>query len=316
MSKEHVMYENYCATLERNKEYAAKENKRIQGLLDEATGLRNKVEYYTTLKETNRRKFDNFREEVQNDLLGTALKAIYMTALTETMILTDTTKIIGESLVDDYIKEHSADAILRNMSGKTYLLDRIKTIVEEAEEEVMDKSDADDPETQEVPEETKEEMFNKMEKEDDVDSAVEIIAQRISSAEEEFIKKNAEDKQKIEDIIDNINNRLQAAKEDPSNSDEDVKEIEQEMNFEINKKINSIREDRPHSVFEVMVREVSDTIMRTKTGKEDYLEESGDLNMNAVIDSSKCIYGFLEFLNTVGLEKVDAKYIKETLNNL
>lgn len=314
--REHTLYENYCASLEKNKEYEEKQKNKIQKMLDESTALRNKVEYYTTLRDTNRKNFDTFQEDVKNDLVGTVLKGIYMTALTETMTLTDTTKIIGEHLVDKYVKENGADVILRNMNGKTYLLDTLKNIVEEAEEEVMDKATPEDPESQEVPEETKEKMFDKMEKEEDVDNAVEIIAQRISNAEEEFIKKNAEDKQKIQDIIDNINTRLQAAKEDPSNSDEDVKEIEHEMSLEYNRKIEDIRESRAHSVFEVMIREFSDTIMRTKEGKEDYMEESGNLNMDAIVDSTKCIYGFLEFLNTVGLEKIDAQYIKETLNNL
>ena len=180
----------------------------------------------------------------------------------------------------------------------------------ESEDEPKDVSNND------IPTETKEEMLDKLEKEEDTDTAIDIIAQRISKAEEEFIKKNAQDKQKIEDIVDNINDRINGAKADPNNSDEDVEEIEQEAAIEMKRKISKIRDDRPHTVFEMMVRQLSEGIMSDQTLMEDYCDTNGKINMETVVEVTKCVYGFLEFVNTVQLEKVDEAYIKHVIESI
>lgn len=47
-----------------------------------------------------------------------------------------------------------------------------------------------------------------------------------------------------------------------------------------------------------------------------YMTESGKLDMPAVYESARVMYGFLETLNTLQLEKVDKEYIKEILDNM
>ena len=181
----------------------------------------------------------------------------------------------------------------------------------------IDDDSLEDNSNDDLTAETKEEMLNKLEEEEDTDTAIDIIAQRISKAEEEFIKKNADDKQKIEDIVDGINDRINGAKADPNNSDEDVEELEHEAAIEMKRKINKIRDDRPHTVFEMMVRQLSEGIMNdTGAINEEYTDESGKINMESVVEVAKCVYGFLEFVNTVQLEKVDEAYIKHMIENM
>ena len=71
-------------------------------------------------------------ESAQDQELATAIKGIYITAL-EANTLTDNGILLAEELVDKWIKnEGGAAKIIRENINKTYLLNRICTIVENA----------------------------------------------------------------------------------------------------------------------------------------------------------------------------------------
>ena len=358
---------------------------------------RDEIERLRNRKRVHQESTANYREYVLTELTATALRAIYMSAVTETTVLTRESKIVGDNMAINYIRENGGVYNVLNKMEGTYFLERLRDIIYEAAEDaenkkneeeekkeapkeepkeekedtseekksededlvsdmdtddegdtpkeepekaeapVDDEPEADDIETPEDTEdeevitndseedvtgqdlnpETKEEMLDKLEQEEDTDTAIDIIAQRISKAEEEFIKKNAQDKQKIEDIVDDINDRINGAKADPNNSDEDVEEIEQEAAIEMKRKINKIRDDRPHTVFEMMVRQLSEGILNdTGAINEEYTDENGKINMDAVVEVAKCVYGFLEFVNTCQLERVDEAYIKHVIESI
>ena len=383
---------------------------------------RDEIERLRNRKRVHQESTANYREYVLTELTATALRAIYMSAVTETTVLTRESKIVGDNMAINYIRENGGVYNVLNKMEGTYFLERLRDIIYEAAEDaenkkneeeekkeapkeepkeekedtsedkksdeeedlvsdmntddeedtteeepskeeekpstdegeekkedtpkeepekaeapVDDEPEADDIETpedsgeeeditndteedvsgQDLNPETKEEMLDKLEQEEDTDTAIDIIAQRISKAEEEFIKKNAQDKQKIEDIVDNINDRINGAKADPNNSDEDVEEIEQEAAIEMKRKISKIRDDRPHTVFEMMVRQLSEGILNdTGAINEEYTDENGKINMDTVVEVAKCVYGFLEFVNTCQLERVDEAYVKHVIESI
>ena len=377
---------------------------------------RDEIERLRNRKRVHQESTANYREYVLTELTATALRAIYMSAVTETTVLTRESKIVGDNMAINYIRENGGVYNVLNKMEGTYFLERLRDIIYEAAEDAENKKneeeekkeaskeepkeekedtsedkkseddedlvsdmdtedeekdtteeepstdereekkedtpneepekaeaptddepEADDVETpedsgeeaeitndteedvtgQDLNPETKEEMLDKLEQEEDTDTAIDIIAQRISKAEEEFIKKNAQDKQKIEDIVDDINDRINGAKADPNNSDEDVEEIEQEAVIEMKRKITKIRDDRPHTVFEMMVRQLSEGILNdTGAINEEYTDENGKINMDTVVEVAKCVYGFLEFVNTCQLERVDEAYIKHVIESI
>ena len=179
---------------------------------------------------------------------------------------------------------------------------------EEAEEE----SDDDDVDAEEVPSNVKDDMFDKLEKEDDVNDAVQVISDRIAAAEEEFIKKNAEDKKKIEDIVNDINDRIQAVKDDVTKDEETKEDIEESYELEKKRKVNFIYENRTHTLFDHMIHETSKSICKDAKLKDIY-SENGTIDIERVVKSCKCMYGFLEFVNTLQLEKVNEAYIAEVI---
>lgn len=409
------LYKDYkTLQLLREESIVNKIEKKKKKLKKEFEDKKEEIEKLKERKRVHRESMSNYREYVLTELTATAFRAIYMSAVTETTVLTRESKIIGENMAIKYIVENGGVYNVLNKMHGTYFLERLHDIICEAGEEATkkketekedkkaaeekeedmdmvsgtskndpdeeedssetseddndteddkddssdekdtsekkedskedkkessddkeenDESDEDDSEVDEdidmdddslednsnddLTAETKEEMLNKLEEEEDTDTAIDIIAQRISKAEEEFIKKNADDKQKIEDIVDGINDRINGAKADPNNSDEDVEELEQEAAIEMKRKINKIRDDRPHTVFEMMVRQLSEGIMNdTGAINEEYTDESGKINMESVVEVAKCVYGFLEFVNTVQLEKVDEAYIKHMIENM
>ena len=254
----------------------------------------------------------SYKNAVTEKLLGMAFKAIYITALEQTTDLADTDYALAEKMVEKYISENGAFSILRKMGGKTYLLDTIKAIVEDATEDAEETADDSDKDVEEVPAEVKDDMFNKLEKEDDVNDAVQLISNRIAAAEEEFIKKNAEDKQKIEDIVNDINSRIQAVKDDVTKDEETKEDIEESYELEKKKKLNFIYENRTHTLFDHMIHETSKSICKDAKLKDIY-SENGNLDIEHVVKSCKCMYGFLEFVNTLQLEKVDKSYIEKVV---
>ncbi len=110
--------------------------------------------------------------------------------------------------------------------------------------------------------------------------------------------------------------------EDTSYSDEEesedsdkVKEAKQEASILYHREINNRREKRIRNVFEQVVINLTNSILKDENLREEYIED-GKLNMGAVVESAKCIYGFLETVNTLQLEKVDAKYIQNALSTM
>ena len=81
--------------------------------------------------------------------------------------------------------------------------------------------------------------------------------------------------------------------------------------------IDSIRENRPLTVFEKMTRNLSSSIITNESVLKEYTDEdTGTLDMGAVIESARVMYGFLETVNTLQLAKVDANYIQNILDNM
>ena len=295
----------------------ARENKRMAALLKESQDRYDNIQFYKEHHQFLRERKQNYKQAILTECLATSLKGIYIAGLERCMPLTEENIKLSESLVDRFIEEQGGSlAMLRRMSNKTYLLETIRKIVEETGEEVSDTATEEEKEFNELPEENKEEMLDKLEKEDDVDAAVDIIANRISSAEEEFIKKNAEDKEKVENIINGINDRLQAVKADPSTTDEVKEEVEKESAIECKRKINDVYYNRHHTIFEHMVTEMSSCIVKDKELKESYTTKDGKLDMDRIVGNVKCMYGFLEFVNSTQLVKVDEEYIDNMLRNL
>lgn len=189
--------------------------------------------------------------------------------------------------------------------------DTAETVAASQEEPPVDPEE--EPEVEEVPT-SKEELFNKLEDSEDVTDAVDIIARRISDAETKFIEKNSEDKKKIENIVNKMQDRIDAVTKDEDSSPEDIEAEQNDTKLEATRLINEVRNDRFHTVYELMVRDNLDYIHKNQTLSESY-KVDGKIDMTRVMDNSRAMYGWLETVNTIQLDKVDERYIQSMIDN-
>ena len=158
-------------------------------------------------------------------------------------------------------------------------------------------------------------IFDELNKEEDVQKAVEIIRSRIADAEETFIRNNAEDKKKIDELLNKISNNVKTI-EDLDGKDETKAKIAEESVRIYKRHIDSIKEHRNMTVFEKMSRNLSRSIIKDEVVRENYITESGTLDTDLIVEASKVMYGFLETVNTLQLDKVDSAYIKKVLDGM
>lgn len=315
MYRDYSLKESMAAINEIAEETEKKINEANEKRLNEANEAGIERDLIVETATFRREKAQSYHDAATNKLLSAALKGIYVSALEQTMDMEAEDYKLAEAMVDKYIEENGAYSILRKMEGKTYLLDTIKEAVEDGVEKAEDTADDDDKDMEQVPAEVKDDMFEKLEDEEDVNQAVQVISNRIAAAEEEFIKKNAEDKQKIEDIVNDINDRIQAVKDDVTKDEETKEDIEEGYRIEMNRKVNHIYENRSHTLFDHMVHETAMGISKDTTLKDIY-SESGKIDIAKVVKSCKCMYGFLEFVNTIQLDKINVDYIEKVVKEM
>lgn len=181
--------------------------------------------------------------------------------------------------------------------------------------EPLDDDDIDSDTTVDGDTEGEGEIFDDLEKEEDVQKAIELIKTRVADAEETFIRNNAEDKKKMDEILNKISTNVKTV-EDLADKDETKAEIAKESVRMDKRRYDAISTDRPVTIFEKMARNLGANIVKNEAVKESYLTEEGTLDVNLVVESAKVMYGFLETLNTLQLEKVDPAYIKNVLENM
>ena len=159
-------------------------------------------------------------------------------------------------------------------------------------------------------------VFDELEKEEDVQKAIELIRSRVADAEQKFIQNNAEDKKKIDDLLNKISNNVKKVEDMESSGDDTQAKIAEEAVRMDKRRIDVVRERRPLTVFECMARKFSESVIKDNDAKVKFLDESGSLDTAFIVESAKVMYGFLETVNTLRLDKVDSNYIANILNNM
>ena len=208
------------------------------------------------------------------------------------------------------------------------------------EKDLRDDLSSDEQEDADPAEKTDDEFLKDLDQEEDVQKAVDLIRARVANAEEEFIKRNAEDKKKINDLLGKISDNVKVVKDisvndsdksagdevvdtDGSTESEEDVSTEEAVKIQIAKErvgackrmIHDIRENKNFTIYEKFVRNLSNSIMKDKSVMESYLIE-GEMDFASIMESCKIMYAWLETVNTLQLEKVNPEYIKNILDGI
>ena len=304
-------YEAFKAREERDKVYNDKILSEQTILENEHNKIAKNLEDIKNKRQNISESYSKFLKTVKDVLLYEGIYNIFSACLPET----EERNVVAENLVRNYIKENGVDNIFRKMD-KTIVNETLQHQVNTYWKKITEKVDKEDPETLRMSLEDKIAFLDDLNKEGDILNVKQAIALRVSNAEEEFINSNMEDKYDLDSIIDDTKSRIDATKQDRYMSDESKEKIEQEMVNLSKQKMNEIRENRSRNVLEHMVRLLSNTVMKDESLRESYSEDSGKINMGRVVETAKCMYGFLETLNTCRIEKIDESYIKKVFDEM
>lgn len=316
-------------------------------LINESVDMRNalnslqeKSDYEKLLKAKEAReerlnRKSNLRENTMEHFLEGAMKHIFFKSFAEGK-LTDAMRPIGENVIHNFVATEGVYSLANSFRGKSFLLSEIYRLVNKYTDIVMEKVDLEKDENGEIPEQTEEEFYDELDETEDIDGIGITIALRVTNAEEKFMQDNAEDKKKIQDIVQQSSNLMAASDDDDSTNpiededtndfkngdltDESEKEDEPAKNesvIMVNRYISNRKEMRPRTIFEQMVMNLSESIMKDENTRKVYTEAANErLNIKMVVESARCMYTFLEMLNTCKMKDFNASEIKDTLNNL
>ena len=178
-----------------------------------------------------------------------------------------------------------------------------------------DSKDDSDKSSDDNDSEGKGKILDNLDKEEDVQKAIDTIRNRVADAEETFIKNNAEDKKKIDELLTKISTNVKTVN-DLGNKEDPKSKVAQESVQMAKRQIDMIKTNRPLTIFEKMTRNLSLNIVKDCAVRESFIEEHGQLDVDMIVETAKVMYGFLETVNTLQLEKVDEAYIKNVLENM
>ena len=303
------MYERYKYLVEQAKE---REEEQARLLEEEKRKENDTVARYEALKESaelkrqNNAKFIQLRKDAKDMLMTEALSHIVNTALGE-----DAVKPLTNNLVYQFVKENEgADMIMARNIAKTYTLENLFNKIDDTCDAMLEK--AKEKGKPEIEKQDLVSFLDSLDNDGDIENMTQAIALRITTGEEEFINNNISDKMTIKGIVDDTTNRINAAKQDGTIDQQVADDIAQEAARESRAKINAIHTDKPRSVFDTMVRKMSENVMKNKSLRESY--SNGDnLDMNKIVNTARTMYGFLETVNSLQLVRVTESYIKEML---
>lgn len=134
---------------------------------------------------------------------------------------------------------------------------------------------------------------------------IEKIADRVEKATQKFIEKRNDDTERVKMIY----NAVQKIKNDPA-QDDNMKDMAQEA---MKQNLSNIR-NKPISLFESMIVNLSESVMKDEGLRKIYCTENNDLNIGKIVDDVSALYIVMEECNIFGLLKMDQTFLQDFMN--
>ena len=244
-----------------------------------------------------------FKSVLTKSLLDNAINKIFIPAIPIEQNIVQPDSI---TFAESYTASKGVKKVLNEFKRSTPLLSSIALIIENTESEIMSKVKKGDPSTYNVdPEDLV--KFNKALDDESIRDMSDIIKTRVQVEIDDFIKKNKADKAKHIEIIERSKEKIEKV---------DNEDIAESIMNETTRKVNAIYNSRSFSIFEGMVRKISESSYIDENLRNNMIKENGSLDMDSVMEKAIVMYTFLETLNTTRMENVDEEYLKELYVNL
>lgn len=250
------------------------------------------------------------KSQVTETVLESCLSSIVQKCLPK-VIVEDNKQFIS-SIVSGFVQKENAYTILDNMNGKTLLLSELATLIKEAVDEELEPVNPDeDIEAMPIDNTPEKDLISKIEGDEEINDIADIIKSKVSRATEEFMANNVINQTDIKDTLADTRLRM-----DKVNTGDDAvdEEIRQEAYIKAHRQVEKIRNGRPRGVFEQLVINMTEAVMKNDKTREAYtIQESGRLNVGGIVDKCKCIYTLMETVNTLKIKKLNEKDIIDSI---
>ena len=223
-------------------------------------------------------------------------------------IISEDTKALNKSLIKGFIQEEGADYLLKEMGTKSNMLATVAKFINEEVDEQMDKYDEDKNDT--IESDLRSNLYTKLDGSEEFDDVSDTIHQRVSLATQNFIQKNMVDKLNIKDLMNNTKEKIDAVRTGDDETDEMIK---QEQTIKMKRNISNIS-NRPHSIFEQLVINLTEAVLKNDKAKDKFTTENGSLDMDSIVERATSFYTMIEMVNTLHLKEMNQEYIQEMIS--
>ena len=278
---------------------------------DFAEKKRNLIEVAKRKKEV----FGEFCNFVKDTLLSEAIKSMYLPALS----LDESSREfkLANNLVTEFIKENGGySTIFLKNNANTLFIEALRMNIENHAAAIIEAADSEDPTSLVVDKSNIKDFLDDIAKEPDYESIKDAIKTRVSNAEEEFVANIMSDKEAMNQLIDDTNNRLDAIKSDENIDDTTKEAITKDTTQESTRMIRDLYDKDIKTIFEAMVEKLSKSVIEKESLRESYTLESGKIDIDRIVESVRCMYGFVETVNACKLEKINESYLEDLIRSM
>lgn len=260
-------------------------------------------------QEDRERKFDDFKRNVKTYFLKEAMSKVLLGSLPSD--IDESYVIMGKTLVENFINEEGVDTLLKRFSTTSVFLAEMGSIVEESYKSVVEGCDVSDPDTYLIKSSDDDKFYDKLGNMN-TETMSKTIAAKVADAEREFIQSNVQDRETMETLAQETKDKIDSYIHKDASVTESVR-LGYEQEYK--EKVANIS-NRPKGILEAMVLKASNNIVADENLRSIYVNESGKLNTNKIIDTCEIMYTLLEMVNTAKMRTVDEEYIKNVIDSL
>lgn len=255
------------------------------------------------------KQLDQFKTNVKSHFLSESMVKLLRSSLPENV---DESYIdIGRNMINNFIVEEGVDKLLRRFSQTSVFLAEMAELVNESYQDVMEKCEVSsgDKDKLYILPSSDQKFFDRLNNLD-MSQVSKAIAERVSAAEEDFIKANVEDRKKMEDAAEKTKDKVEGF---VGRTKDITESARNEYQLDYKRQIHDIS-SRPKGILEAMVLKAGSEIMKTDDMRQQYTTESGKFDANKTIDTCEVLYTVLEMINTANMRPVNAEYVQEVIN--
>ena len=272
--------------------------------LQEHTKMLNEQRDKADLRRAN---YNKFLVESKDFLVVEAMNKMLLQCLPD---LNPQLESVARNCCETFVKEEGTNNILRRCKS-TLFLNEFCNIVEEAYKSVIHGAADETEDVFQIDNSTMKEYYDKL-RTLNYEPMCNTIITRVAEAEKDFVASNIKDKAKLEDAAEKAKEKVDAIKAKDENSEDKIKE---EFAIMYKKDINRIN-NRSKNILESIISHMGEGIIKDDDLRGQFIQESGKLDTNKIINTSEVMYTFLEMVNTTGIKEVDAAYIESVIKSI